>query len=552
MPKLWIDNREVEVPEGSTILDAARKLGIDVPALCFLEGRDASTSCMCCVVKIAGREGLAPSCATTAAEGMRVESESDAVRAARREALELLLSDHLGDCVAPCQSICPAGMDIPRMVRLVRDGRMREAVATIKAHIALPAVLGRICPAPCEKGCRRGAHDAPVSIMLLKRYAADADLAGEPFLPDCRPATGKSVAVVGAGPAGLAAAYTLRRMGHACTVFDDRDAPGGMLRYGVGEDRLPRDVLDAEIAVIERLGVNFRLNTLVGRDIPPANLQADHNAILLATGERKKGSGVVSQKDGESPETRHEKTTPDPFFWPGVKVGGRGVEVDGKTFQTAAGGVFAAGDATGRRRLTVRAVAEGRAAAIAIDQYVTGADVVGVKTPFTLRVGKLREGEIDHFLPEARDSGRVAPAGGPGAGYVEAEAREEAARCLHCDCRGADTCTLRRHADAYAARPTRFRGERRTFEQHREHPEVLHEPGKCIACGLCVQIAAEAGEPLGLTFVNRGMDVRVAVPFGRPLSEGLRRVAAECVAACPTAALSFKSAAADERGEDAT
>jgi len=527
MPRLRVDDREVEVPDGATVLDAARRLGIDVPALCFMEGREPATSCMCCLVRIDGSEEFVPACATRAAEGMRVESETPDVHDARRVSLELLLSDHLGDCLAPCQCICPAGMNIPLMIRQIAAGRVADAVVTIKEHIALPAVLGRICPAPCEKGCRRGGHDEPVSIMRLKRYPADVDLASaRPWMPECRPDSGRSVAVVGAGPTGLAAAFYLRRIGHACTLFDDHPAPGGMLRYGVPASKLPRDVLDAEIGVIEALGARFRMNVRVGSDLSPDDLRRDHDAVLLAVGKL------------EDASTAEE--SPDAFFWPHVAVGPRGIEVDGRTLQTSAPGVFAGGDAVRSRRLTVRAVADGRSAAIAIDQHLRGAEVTGAPRPFTVHIGKLRPGEMERFLVEADARPRVDPAGGDAAGFTDAEARAEAERCLHCDCRKPDACTLRRYAAAYGARPARYPGDRRAFLQHREHPEIIYEPGKCIACGLCIQIAAAAGERLGLTFIRRGLDVRVVVPFGRPLSEGLETVAAECVAACPTAALAFK------------
>ena len=175
MPKLTIDQREVEVPPGATILDAARKLGIDIPALCFLEGCEPSTSCLCCLVKVNGNGRLVPSCATLAEEGAKVESETPDIRSTRRKSLELLLSDHLGDCVAPCYLACPAEMDIPQMLRQISSGDMRGAIATVKSDIALPAVLGRICPAPCEKICRRRDLDAAVAICLLKRYVV-ADL----------------------------------------------------------------------------------------------------------------------------------------------------------------------------------------------------------------------------------------------------------------------------------------------------------------------------------------------------------------------------------------
>jgi NADH dehydrogenase/NADH:ubiquinone oxidoreductase subunit G len=126
------------------------------------------------------------------------------------------------------------------------------------------------------------------------------------------------------------------------------------------------------------------------------------------------------------------------------------------------------------------------------------------------------------------------------AGLTPAEGIEQAARCLHCDCRGQTSCKLRKYAAIYNAHPRRFKADRRAFQQSAQHADVIYEPGKCIDCGLCIQIAAAAGEPLGLTFVGRGFDVRVAVPLDRPLAEALTKAAAECVAACPTAALAWK------------
>ncbi|HJN14525.1 MAG TPA: FAD-dependent oxidoreductase, partial [Armatimonadota bacterium] len=249
MPTLTIDGQAVEVDGGATVLDAASKLGINIPTLCHREGLQAETSCLVCVVKVDGRDRLLPSCATVAVEGMRVESESDEVRAARRTALELLLGDHLGDCLGPCHTVCPAQMDIPAMIRLIAAGKLDEAVAVVKERIPLPAVLGRICPEICERGCRRKDVDSPVAIRLLKQRVGDHDIASaDPHVPECRPSTGKRVAIIGAGPAGLSAAYYLARDGHACTIIDEREQPGGMLRYGVLEVELPHGVIDAEVA----------------------------------------------------------------------------------------------------------------------------------------------------------------------------------------------------------------------------------------------------------------------------------------------------------------
>jgi ferredoxin len=553
MPRLRIDNRDVEVPEGATILEAARRAGIAIPTLCHLEGLPPATSCMVCVVKVRQPDRLVPSCGAPAADGMVVESETDEVREARRDALELLLSDHLGDCEAPCQAICPASLDIPRMLRHIAAGRGREAYALARDALVLPATLGRICPAPCEKGCRRGERDEALAIRLSHRFAADAARkAGEaplppcahtagqdrpchtaftgeepPFLrwcgtaglaPPCAAATAKRIAVVGAGPAGLAAADTLLRHGHACTVFDDREKPGGMLRYGVPQERLPRDVLDAEVAGVERLGATFQTGVRVGRDVALDDLARDFDAVIVAVGALEEGASAAL----------------------GLETSEHGIAVDRKTRQAGRPGVFAAGDAVRKSRMAVRAVADGRAAAASAHQFVSGMPATGPEAGFSTHIGKLLDGEMERFMVEASGAPRTNPAGGEAAGFGDDEARAEARRCLHCDCRKPETCKLRLYAKAYGARPGRYKNDRRVFEQRASHPDVIYEPGKCIACGLCVQVAERAREPLGLTFIGRGFDVRVNVPFGRSLAEGLQRVAAECVAACPTGALAMR------------
>ncbi|HCF94359.1 MAG TPA: glutamate synthase, partial [Verrucomicrobia bacterium] len=147
MPVITIDHQELEVAPGTTVLQAARRLGIEIPALCHRDECSANTSCMCCVVKVAGAKSLLPSCATVVTDGMVVESETEEVYEARRTALELLLSDHVGDCIAPCMMYCPPNMDISQMLRHIARGEFDRALAVVKEDIALPAVLGRVCNA---------------------------------------------------------------------------------------------------------------------------------------------------------------------------------------------------------------------------------------------------------------------------------------------------------------------------------------------------------------------------------------------------------------------
>ncbi len=519
MPKLTIDNREVQVPDGVTILDAAEKLGIEIPTMCFLKGYEPSTSCMVCVVEIEGKNGLVPACGTIVFEGMKVHTDTEQVLDARKTALELLLSDHLGDCLGPCQVTCPARMNIPLMIRQIASGQLRDAIETVKKDIPLPAVLGRICPAPCEKTCRRSAIDQAVSICLLKRYVADVDLQSDkPYKPKCKPASGKRVAIIGAGPAGLSAAYYLQQQGLACTIFDERENPGGMLRYGVSEKSLPRDVLEKEISQITAIGVQLKSNVKVGKSISMKDLYQDFDAIFV-------GCGKLETADAEAL---------------GLEIKAGGPVVDTQTYQTNMPGVFAGGGVIRNRKLAVRAVGDGKEAAVSILQYLAGEQVAGPAKVFNTRIGKIEDEEKEPFLASVSRSERVSPSS-PDNGFTDQQAVNEARRCLHCDCRKPDKCKLRLYAGQYDAKATEFKSVRKSFVQYANHADIIYEPGKCIDCGLCIQIAAKAGEKLGFAFVGRGFNVKVAVPFGKSVEEGLKIAARDCAQACPTGALVLRT-----------
>jgi len=517
--KLTIDDRDITVPADSSILDAARKLNISIPTLCYLNGYERFTSCMVCVVYEANTERLIPACSAIVSEGMRIATENDRVLEARKDALDFLLSEHIGDCDAPCQRACPAHMNIPFMIRQIKDGRLEEAIQTIKKDIALPAVLGRICPAPCEKGCHRNSYDSPVSICLLKRYVADVDLAQESsYRPAPAKNSGKKAAVIGAGPTGLSAAYYILQHGHACHVYDNNPLPGGMLRYGVPDKDLPKDVLDQEIELIAKMGADFLMDCFLGKDLKWDELKNVYDAVVLAVG----------------------KTDPDMFKSSGIELSRRGIVIDKKTHQPSVPGFFAGGNAVSESQMAIRALAHGKNLAYSVDQFLKGESVTGPIPRFQSILGKTREDETREFLKEAENQDRVAPADLK-QGYSDAEAVRESARCFGCDCRKPDSCKLRQYAEEYQASQRRFTFvERKKFQKNIQHDMVVYEQGKCIKCGLCVQITKKAGEKFGLTFVDRGFDVRVQTSFGVPLSQGLEKAAAECISACPTGALSWK------------
>jgi NADH-quinone oxidoreductase subunit F len=183
---------------------------------------------------------------------------------------------------APCSHTCPAGIDVPRYIRFIGEGKSAEAVAVIREKIPFPAVCGLVCFHPCEAKCRRGQLDEAIAIRMLKRFATERDTGIWKQKVMVAPATGKRVAIVGSGPAGLTAAYYLARLGHSVTVFEALPEPGGMMRFGIPDYRLPKDILRAEIKAIEDAGVEIRTNSKV--DSMDSLYKDGYNAIFLAMG----------------------------------------------------------------------------------------------------------------------------------------------------------------------------------------------------------------------------------------------------------------------------
>jgi len=371
MVKLTINDKLVEVPEGTTVLQAARQVGIKIPTLCYYEAIKPYGGCRLCLVEVTsgGRTILSASCSYPVAEGIKVVTDAPKVLRARRLVIDLLWSRSpnlpilrsiaqdlgvkepsfpLGDseCIlcdlctrvcseleqlgvigmvgrgskrevltpfgevaevcqscgacgfvcptawihevakihAPCTLTCPAGINVQGYVQLVNQGKDQEAVKLIMERLPLPGVLGRICPHPCEEECRRQTVDEPVAICNLKRFVADQVDWKEMGLPkaEARP---EKVAIIGSGPAGLSCAYHLARRGYSSTIFEALPVTGGMLRVGIPDYRLPKNILDQEIDSILRLGVELKLNTALGRDFTLDSLLSNgYKAVFLGTG----------------------------------------------------------------------------------------------------------------------------------------------------------------------------------------------------------------------------------------------------------------------------
>jgi NADPH-dependent glutamate synthase beta subunit-like oxidoreductase/ferredoxin len=546
------------------------------------------------------------------------------------------------------------------MIEHITAGDAAEAIRAARERILFNAVLGRICPAFCERVCRRAQLDESVSIAALQRFAGDAGIGAESAGAAEKPAvTGKKIAIVGAGPAGLTAAFYLLRRGHACVLFDANKLPGGMWRYGVGEFRLPRTVLDGEIDVVRRLGGEFRMETRLEGASSLDALRRDYDAVLLATGapvpvaldcegaefaeaamcllgrvgagERScVGSSVVVIGSGDmaldaartavrlgaanvtllSPKERkaihpvgervETAETEGVEVRAGVRVTGieaalgagfrltaeeggksvrieasavygaadraadvglfagmglavtkKGIAADAHAFTTNIGGVFAAGECVLGPDYGVRAVAAGRQAATAIDQFLSGLKPAGETRPINVHMGVLNEEELaivrstadpsrrapdESIAPEARRQSFDEVERGLSMEAATAESR----RCVRCSCLAKDYCELRRHATEYGANPGRFKGSHRRYGQEVSHRRIVYEPNKCILCGRCIRAAAEGNERVGLSFLGRGFATTVGVPFERELSEGLAVAGHACVTVCPTGALAFK------------
>ncbi|MBN1375415.1 MAG: FAD-dependent oxidoreductase [Dehalococcoidia bacterium] len=197
---------------------------------------------------------------------------------------------------SPCQNACPAGIDVPRYIRLIHEGKTGEAVAVIREKVPFPAVLGYVCLHFCEQKCRRGDIDEALAIKMLKRFAADHDDGSWKKKTTKLPSSGKKAAVIGSGPAGLTAAYYLAKQGHEVTVFEAAPVTGGMMRLGIPEFRLPRDILDREIDDIKSAGINIKVNSEV--ESLDALFRQGYSAIFTGIGAyRSRDMGIDGEDD---------------------------------------------------------------------------------------------------------------------------------------------------------------------------------------------------------------------------------------------------------------
>ena len=233
-------------------------------------------------------------------------------------------------------------------------------------------------------------------------------------------------------------------------------------------------------------------------------LKNDFDAVILASGENSKESGIEFSETG---------------------------------YTTNQKGIFACGSVISPVKMAVKVVAQGKAAAYAVHSFLSG-NLLQTKL-FNSRFGKLREEEITTYLKESKPGERNEPSNGNQFGFNKEEAIAEAKRCLRCDCRKSHSCKLRIYANDYKANQLKFKfASRKSITKHFQQEKLVYEAEKCIKCGLCIEILAKNKDLTGLTYIGRGFDMHIAVPFDKSLQQAIANAADECIKTCPTAALS--------------
>ena len=518
MVKINIDDKKYEVDAGTTILDATKKAGIEIPTMCYLKGISNQASCMLCVVKNCDNGELLTSCAVKAEEGMNISTKDKEIFEARKSALELLLSDHVGDCEAPCRIACPLFLQIPAMNRNFAANNFDYTLKVIKEEIAFPLIMCRICSAPCEKVCRRRQVDTPISIRETVSLISSENLKSyKNFKLEKEFNKNKKIAIVGAGLSGLGCAYHLLQKAYDCTIFEKNEKAGGSLME-FSEEEMPESLLETEIENLKINGAKFVFNQKIdGQRIE--NLKNEFDIILIANG----SAFNFLEKETISKNIRKIDNN-KPIFYKNDKK----VVVCSSVFQN--------------KEKLVKILALAKNTATVVDSLFIEKKTNSYARFFNSKFGNLREHEINEYLKETEIGIEERKKTEPTKQISKNEIMAEAQSCMSCDCRKPVSCKLRIYSNQYDAKQRKYGfGERKSLQKYFEHPDIVFEPEKCIKCGLCIKIANKNVEKTGLSFFGRGFDMKVDIPFDRAINEAITKSAEECVEVCPTGAISDKA-----------
>lgn len=310
----------------------------------------------------------------------------------------------------PCTATCPLHCNAQGYVALISQGKFKEALVLVREKLPFPGILAYVCSHPCETQCKRIEEDRPISICNLKRFLVDN--VEEPeftFIPSEE--SGKKVAIIGGGPSGLMAAHDLRKMGYPVTLFESQNELGGLLTHGFPCYRLPRQVVERDLSILNKMGIKIYLNTQVGKDVSSETLYQSFDAIFISVGT----GGVEAMTHIFKRLKRTRKGT---------------IQVNPISLETHLKGVFAGGDSVTGPGTIIESMAHGRKAAISIDRYLRGEDLFQGRELEGMQISPLRSLCLDSKKKERETPpDMVKPLG---MGLTLEEATEEARRCLSC------------------------------------------------------------------------------------------------------------------------
>ncbi len=319
-----------------------------------------------------------------------------------------------GEGPANCVGQCPLHVDARGYVQLAKEGRFDEALQRVRERLPFPGVLGYLCAHPCERHCKRIDDDNPIRVRDVKRFLADREEGDPRHILDAEPAKGKTVAVVGGGPAGLIAAHDLKRRGYTVTVFEKQAEIGGCLRYKIPEARLPRTVLERDLSIIDALGIEVKTGVHLGRDTSLLELRRSHDAVLLLVGYEGGIELLENKETGLGPNVR-ETLYADPY-----------------TCETGVEGVFSGGDAVSGPSTVIQSLALGRRAAESAHRYLAGENVAADReSPLPGRLLWTLEISEEERRERERTPVMLKPYNAP---MTEEEVLAEGERCLDCEC----------------------------------------------------------------------------------------------------------------------
>ncbi len=471
---IQLDGEWVAAAVGETVLQVARRAGRTIPSLCHVDGLDTPDSCLLCVVEVRGQ--LLPSCSLKVQPNLVVVTHGPRVQHARQVAMQLLLSEHQGECRAPCELACPAGWDIAEFEQTLPT-QPKEAARMALDGLGLPTTLGQVCDAPCHRACRRGELDRYLDIRRTHAHLPLGDLE----LP--APPQGPAVIVVGGGPTGLAAAHRLVQLGYLPTILERGPRLGGSLLPLLSDDT----PLQADLQILRKLGVQWHTLAPVERADLEAWLGSRFAAAVVAAGPQ------------------------NPANWP----------ADPRVVLVSNAGLHGT---------PIRRVALGRAAAEQVDRALR--QVQPGVSPIRLRYQDLAAGERAQLLrPEA-----TAPLPDRDLPDRDLPVEQEAALCLGCGCLQHRDCHLNVVAAQLRVPPARIAGQRRPLQRDASHRLVVLEAHKCVLCQACVAVADGELAMTGRGFATRPA-AAFGLPLAEALSDA---AALRAAAVCPTRAFALQ------------